>query len=140
MRKILQNKVYDTDTASKIMSVTLEAERSRDKKDIVTESLYRKRTGEFFLVREDMYGTKVLPQTYNDAKAWGINNQMPQETIKSAFWESDSSPKKEALLISIPASMISRLRMEASSRNMSVSGLLEEIIQNTFKEKNRFNK
>ena len=131
MRKVIQNKVYDTATANKLMTVTLHTERNGNinGRDVITESLYRKRTGEFFLVREDTYGTKIAPQTYKAAKAWGKNNQMPKEIQKTAFWEEDNSPKKEVLLVSIPAGMISKLRAEASKRKMTVSGLLEEIIR-----------
>lgn len=86
MRKIIKNKVYDTDTA------IYQAERNS--KCAVTdlnyfkESLYIKKTGEFLLHGEGNglskyatqyndgnygFGEKIIPLTYEEAQEWSEN-------------------------------------------------------------------
>lgn len=82
MRKVIKGKLYDTDTARPI--VTWSVGYSSDFSHI-SETLYRKKTGEYFLHGEGgpmsayrescgqsqwMGGEAIRPLTYGEAKAW----------------------------------------------------------------------
>lgn len=83
MRKIINGKMYNTETATVIDSY----ENMRNKRDYgyCEELLYRKKTGEFFLYghggaaskyaeiqadRKRCSGEKIIPLTEQQAKAW----------------------------------------------------------------------
>ena len=83
MKKIIRNKVYDTDTAQLLGEYAPDPYRSDF--SYFCESLYRKKTGEFFLhgegnaaskyarscgQNEYCGGEKIVPLTYEDAQAW----------------------------------------------------------------------
>ena len=83
MEKIIKGKRYNTETAQMI---GMYGENVDDKFSTVQETLYKKRTGEYFLHGQggpwSKYGKwqdgshigggeKVIPLTYNAAKEWG---------------------------------------------------------------------
>ena len=66
MRKIINGKAYDTDTADMI------AEWQSCGDPIRWETLYRKKTGEFFLLINDPYrtGVRISPISEFEANMW----------------------------------------------------------------------
>lgn len=67
MRTVIKNKLYDTATAKVIGRYYIP-----DSQDNITETLYRKKTGEYFLHKTaDGRPEKVIPLSYEDAKTWG---------------------------------------------------------------------
>lgn len=82
MKKIINGKKYDTDTATQIGSY--DNGLSYSDFDYFREALYRKRTGEFFLAGEGHartkyarqmgdsygYGEAIIPISANTAKMW----------------------------------------------------------------------
>lgn len=82
MKKIIKGKKYDTDTATYLGGYRIGNDRDFS---YVEESLYVKRTGEYFLLGEggpsskyaqkvdDNWwagGGKIIPMTIEDAKSW----------------------------------------------------------------------
>ena len=81
MKKVIHGKLYDTDTAECVAAWSNEA---YDSIDYCSESLYRKRTGEFFLYGDGgpkspyslrrgsfIYGNSVIiPYSDAEAKEW----------------------------------------------------------------------
>ena len=94
MKKIINYKKYDTETATKIS----EWRRGR-RFDKVHECLYRKKTGEYFLYGEGgakskyrkSIGTnwwsgseRIIPMTTEEAKTWG-SEHMDEEAYEKEF-------------------------------------------------------
>lgn len=65
MRTVIKNKLYDTATAKAIGRYFIP-------NSSITETLYRKKTGEYFLHKaEDGQRDRATPLSYEDAKVWG---------------------------------------------------------------------
>lgn len=94
MKKIINGKMYNTETA-KLLG---EMESRRNKADFYyyCESLYLKKTGEYFLFGEGHglspygksygnssgWGEKIMPFTIDEAKEWAEENLDADEYIK----------------------------------------------------------
>ena len=76
MRKIINGKMYDTETAKEI--VQLEKVGSYNE-FIITEILYQKKSGEFFIYRE-MIGDGDCYEVFN----WVLNNIISPLSIEQA--------------------------------------------------------
>ena len=86
MKSIINKKIYNTDTAKEMASTCWGY--NLDDSYHISETLYRKRTGEFFLhgyggdkTEYRMYrsgywwdGEKIMPMTTEEAKAWVKSN------------------------------------------------------------------
>ena len=98
MRTILNGKKYDTETAKEIGS---DGEGYRNDFRFFQETLYRKKTGEFFLYGEGGamsryakssgdnswgYGEKIIPLSEKDAKAWA-EKALSVEDYEALFGE-----------------------------------------------------
>ena len=86
MRKIINGKKYDTETAR------LVGERASNLEDNLTyvlESLYKKRTGEFFLAGEG--GPMTSYRTYIDANSWrGGSKITPLTEAEAREWAANN--------------------------------------------------
>ena len=97
MQKIIHGKLYDTETANAITSDTFSETYGAI---YVTETLYRKKTGEYFLYRdmaededEDMVavfnyrrGGCFQPLSYKGAKTWMEHHADVDDYIKEFGW------------------------------------------------------
>ena len=138
MKKIINGKLYDTDTAKGIAS-NYHGDGPRDFR-YYAESLYRKRTGEYFLHGEGgpmtQYaiscgqnqwrgGEKIIPLSYDAAKQWAEEN-MDADDYQEEFGtvsEGDAG-ERVAMSISLDAATADRIRREAQEKGMSVSALI----------------
>mgnify|MGYP000000169913 FL=1 len=95
MQKIINNKLYDTDTAKLIKMVseyTFSPKPNTADKEI-HHSLYQKTNGEFFLLKEDyrteyyskwLYATPIItPLSEDEAKKWAEDNLDVTEYINA---------------------------------------------------------
>lgn len=87
MRKILKNKVYDSDTAELV--AVCENNKSSDLEEHYTEALHRKKTGEFFIhgqggPKSPYAKEKVIPMSFEQARFWG-KNTLAVDTYKTIF-------------------------------------------------------
>lgn len=87
MRKILNNKVYDSDTAKLVCRY--ENNKSRNVEENYIEDLYRKKNGELFIhgkggVKSPYAREKIIPMTIGEATFWGRSALTP-EAFKSIF-------------------------------------------------------
>lgn len=126
MKKIINNKVYDTATAKCVASW----DNGVYGKDFnrLAEALYLKKTGEYFLFGEGgpmtQYaisrgdnewtgGERIIPLTYDTAREWA------QEKLDGSEYEAIFGPVAEddsvesIYLSGIPRSVASRIRQEA---------------------------
>ena len=137
MKKIIAGKQYDTDTAEKLGSW----ENTWDARDFsyVKETIYRKRTGEFFLHGEgggnSRYGEwhgnsggpgeKIMPLSYSDAKEWAEEHLDGDEYI-AIFGEPDDGKVVKA--ISMDASVVAALDKLRAEGGKTYGDIIAELI------------
>lgn len=92
MKRIINGKMYNTETAKKVTY----ADHRNGNFNEFEESLYKKRTGEFFIHGEGgptsayghsqgncLYsGEKIIPMTETEVKAWLERNELTDEYIE----------------------------------------------------------
>lgn len=131
MKKIINGKVYNTETARKVA----EHEHSyRTEFDWCDEALYCKRTGEYFLagrghaqsryacqVEQNCWapGEGIIPLTYAEAKEWG------EAHMDAEDYEAEFGPVSEGELthlhISVPSQIADVIRKAAKTEGLSIS-------------------
>ena len=137
MKKIIDGKLYDTNTARALGSAS-HGQGPRDF-NYFEETLYLKRTGEYFLHGEggpmSRYsesigqnewrgGEKIIPLSFNKAREWAEEN-LDADDYASIFGPvSEDDPGRVAMSISIDAATADRIRREAQEKGMSVSALI----------------
>lgn len=139
MKKIINNKRYDTETARCIGSNSYSYPRDFN---WWTETLYCKRTGEYFLLGEggpaSKYaerveqnswrgGKQLIPLEYEKACKWAEENLTADE-YESEFVVVTEDETAETVTISLPSATIAKLRRNAQERNMSVSKLIASML------------
>lgn len=139
MKKIIKNKVYDTETARLIGSYS---SNYSDRLFGWSEDLYRKRTGEYFLYGKGGPGSKyarridsnntsggeeIRPITYADAKAWAEEHMDPDAYIEH-FGPVEEDDSRATIHISISTSAADTLKRAAGMAGLSVSAYIEQLI------------
>lgn len=136
MKQIIKGKLYDTETAKGIAAWG----NNRSTRDFsyCSETLYRKRTGEYFLYGHggpmSKYaescgdnswsgGSKIIPLTYKAAQEWG-EERMDADDYMEEFGPVSESEESVALSISLPEAVSERIRREAQEKGMSISALV----------------
>lgn len=133
MKKIIGGKRYDTETAEYIG----EGNNGYQCTDFhwFEESLYRKRTGEFFLhgeggplskyaraVGSTRYGDeKLVPITLDEAKAW------VEEYLDADDYERLFEVEEENMInfsVNLPASLYTEIREEAEEKNATMKDIV----------------
>ena len=139
MKKILKNKVYDTETARK-MGTFRELEGSGDL-DYYEVSLYRKKTGEFFLYtyggpknkyREIMgysdWG-RIIPLTYDEAQKWA-ETALTEEQYESIFFGvANEDTGTEALTVRLPTALVTQLKRRTDKSGQMIKEAVAEALQ-----------
>lgn len=139
MRRIINNKTYDTDTAKFVGSVGQELD---DRLNRVEEDLYRKRTGEYFLhgsggamtrygvaLGDNNWsgGERIMPLSYEQARAWA------EEELDVEEYEREFGVPVEAgevqLGVRISDQAKSLLDRETSRSGESRSAIVERLIK-----------
>lgn len=143
MKKIINAKVYDTDTARHIGWW----ENEQSDLDYVQETLYCKRTGEYFLYGEGGARTKystmqganswssgemIIPLTYDAAREWAENHLETEKYLKEFEIESDDESKtKRSFYIS--NMNVEKLKEYARKNELSVSESLDKLLYKALK-------
>ncbi len=139
MKKIIKNKVYDTDTAKKLGEY-----ENGYQNDFhwYCEELYQKKTGEFFLYGEgnaaSPYTEKVdqnswcgswaiKPMSYDEAREWAEKKLDADEYI-SIFGEPQEDDSRQSVNISLSAQKAAQLKQAAAKAGMTVSAYVESLI------------
>lgn len=139
MKKIIKNKVYDTETAQRLG----EWDNGYYTSDFAycAETLYRKKTGEYFLHGEGHalsryashsgnssgWGEQIIPMTYAEAQAWA-EEHLDGDTYISIFGEPEEDGNCEMLCIKISAAKMKKLRQAAGKAQLSLVDLVEQLI------------
>lgn len=141
MKKIISNKVYDTSTAREIGCNSYSNPRDFN---YWCETLYCKRTGEYFLhgeggpmsryseqIEQNSWssGEKIIPLSYENARKWAEENLTADE-YEREFGEITEDETAETINVSMPAALAAKLRRRAQEEGVSVSRLIASILEN----------
>lgn len=138
MKKIINGKLYDTETAKEV-GLRAHGEGPRDFHYFV-ERLYRKRTGEYFLhgeggpmtqyartIGQNQWsgGEKIMPLDYQTAREWA-EKHMDADDYMEEFGpvSEDGNGERTVLTISLDVATAERIRRAAKEAGMSVSALI----------------
>ena len=141
MNKVIKGKRYDTEKAQEIGYITGDVKYTNDLYYFWRETLYQKRTGEFFLYCKRIAGSKyanccedssdydeqIKPISFDEAKEWGEKNLTADEYEK-VFGVVEVG--KTITSISLSNETMNKMKQIAVSKKMSVSELIEELISN----------
>lgn len=118
MKKIIDGKRYDTSLARFIERFEVAPGRF--------ESLYRKRTGEYFLYSEMDQKGHLLPLAYDEARRWA-KSHMVVEAFDAEFGVIIDDTNRIPLLLSLNAAGVERARRVAAQRGVLLSALVDEL-------------
>lgn len=136
MKKIIEGKLYNTDTAQEI-GCNYHGDGPRDF-HYYCERLYRKRTGEYFLhgkggpmsrysrscgQNEWCGSEKIIPLSYKAATEWAEKN-MDADDYQREFGEVSEESERVVLSVSIDSAIADRIRREAQEAGISISALI----------------
>lgn len=127
--------MYSTETAEKLGEYWNGLSKSDFKH--ITEELYRKRTGEFFLYGEggplspyaltewgERYGSEqIKPLTMEQAQAWA-EEKLTSEEYEAIFGEVSEDGTKTQLCISCTAAELELIKRKAAAAGLSVSAFV----------------
>ena len=140
MIKIINGRKYSTETAVSIGGVASSLESNLYR---VTETLYRKKSGEYFLHGQGgpmtQYATPesggnwsgveaISPMTYIEAKAWA-EEHLTAEEFETTFGVVTDDESTVALNTNLSAAANDKLRRMASTDGISIKMLLERMIE-----------
>lgn len=143
MKKIINGKVYDTEAAERVGSW----DNGKSSNDFYRseESLYRKRTGEFFLYgyggANTKYavscgsnswtgGKKIIPLDYESAQKW-TGEHLSADKYEEIFGiVEEKSDEKIIMTFHLNVSTANKIRNNASKAGLSLSAYLETLVDN----------
>lgn len=140
MKKIINGKRYDTDTAKECG--TAYSKLGRRDFGYWEETLYQKRTGEFFLYGEggpaSRYavsagqnswsgGEKIIPLSAQNAMMWA-EEHLEADEYERIFGEVTEDESKKVVTYSLPVSTIEKVKRIAAEQGISLSEVIERAI------------
>ncbi len=152
MYKIINGKRYDTDTAKAVGSW----ENMYDASNInyYCETLYLKRTGEFFLHCEggasspvacyradgsSSWGEVIRPVGYPEARKWA-EERLSGDECEAVFPPIDEDAGNMTVTLSIPAATMARLDEQAAKSGRTRSDIVAQLISESAAEVNELNR
>lgn len=141
MKKIINGKAYDTATAKSVGYWT----NGGTWRDFghVEETLYRKKTGEFFLHGEGgpasryakpsgqnswSSGERIMPMTFQEARAWA-EEHLDGEDYEEAFGAVVEDDSRRTVTLSLSVSAVETIRRRAAEAGMTISAYVESLIK-----------
>jgi hypothetical protein len=123
MRKIINNRVYDTGSAKKVGDYETEV----DGGSYVFGGLYCKRTGEYFAETDGtvlgMVAT-ITPLSYDEAREWA-ETHLTAERYEAEFGTPDEG-ETAVLSLTVPAATYRAVKSEAARRGCPMRDLVVE--------------
>lgn len=144
MKKIINGKKYDTDTAQELASW----DNGGGWRDFhhCEETLYRKKTGEFFLFGEGgpmtkyavsqgqnswSGGSKIIPLTHETARQWA-EEHLDGDDYEAIFGPVVEDDSKTVCSFRLSVSVQETLRRKASESGRGISEYLESLLTEAF--------
>lgn len=140
MRKIIDGKKYDTDTATEVADWHNDCAKSDF--GFVHEWLYRKRTGEYFLYGEGgpetryaeaypgggwQWGAGLVPLSYDEARRWA-EERLDADEYEAEFGEVSEGGEDVAVTVRVPASAKAALDRECSRTGETRSSIVARLL------------
>lgn len=137
MKKIINGKVYDIDTAKR-----LGGDGGGDGFYMWSEELYQKRTGEFFLYGEGgpatkyaysigqnqwSGGTKIIPLAPDAAREW-VEKHLDAHDYEQIFGLPDDDAEPVALHMMLPAQLAAAARQRAAEDQVALTTVVERAL------------
>lgn len=140
MKKIINGKMYNTETAKELGSWA----NSGGWRDFshMEETLYQKRTGEFFLYGEGgpmtkyavssgqntwSGGSKIIPLTWDSAKEWA-EKHLDADEYEAIFGEISEDESRAVITLSLSAGTVEKAKRLAAQSGVSLSAYIESRI------------
>lgn len=140
MKKIINGKRYDTNTAKELNYWA----NTGNRRDFswCKETLYQKKTGEFFLYGEggpmSRYaervdnngwtgGEAITPLSFESARKWA-EEKLTADEYEEIFGEVSEDESKVFLTLSLPASTVAKLKMIAAKTGKTQSDIVASLI------------
>ena len=139
MKKVINGKLYNTETARKCGEY--EPNPYRSDFSWFCETLYLKKTGEFFLHgdgnaaspyskscgQNEWCGSEAIkPLTYDEAQKWAEEHLDGDEYIE--IFGEPAEDERAQLNLHISAAVIQKLKRVATERGVSAGALVEELV------------
>ena len=140
MKKIINGKKYDTETAKEV-GYWSNGGSWRDFSH-VEETLYRKKTGEYFLFGEGgpqtryavstgqnswTGGEKIIPLTHENARHWA-EEHLDGDEYEAIFGEVTEDESRVNATFRLSASLLENIRRKADETGSSISDYVEGIL------------
>jgi hypothetical protein len=139
MKKYINGKKYDTETAREIGGAS---HYGKSDYKWYEETLYRKKTGEYFLYGEghaaspyrervgDMWGpgSAIKPLTFDEAREW-VEANMSGDEYEAIFGEIEDDGTDCLISAVVKVSSRDRLRREAERSGRSIGEILDALIE-----------
>lgn len=142
MKKIINNLVYNTKTAREVAT----SERNPGQFSYVSETLYRKKTGEYFLYGEGgpeskyskpsgqnswVGGEKIIPLTYEEALKWSEDNLDADDYIEE-FGDPGEGEEMEydevRFTLTLPGEVHRKLQQQQSQTGETMAAIVAQIL------------
>lgn len=149
MKKIINGKVYNTESAQEMASWS-NGGGWRDFSHC-EETLYRKKTGEYFLFGEGgpmtkyaeregqngwTGGSRIMPMTYQEAAAWA-EEHLSGDEYEDIFGKVAEDDSKKIVAVNLTVTAAETLRRMSEKRNLSASEIVEQLILGSAKPNRR---
>lgn len=140
MKKIVEGKLYNTDTAKEIGSI-FHGDNYGDFSHY-SETLYKKRTGEYFLhgeggpmsryavsVSQNSWsgGEKIIPLVYENARKWA-EEHLNADDYEEEFGEVSEGGESMLITLSLDEGTIAKAKRAAQQKSMSLSAYIASLI------------
>lgn len=140
MKKIINGKVYDTETAKNCGE--WESSPYRNDFSWFCETLFQKKTGEFFIYGQGnaaspfaqvlsqnvrCSGEKITPIAYVEAQEWA-EEHLDGDGYITLFGEPEEDSSKSAIHLHLSNTLIDKLKKSAAMKDISISELVEQIV------------
>ena len=137
MKKIINGRSYDTETAREVASWGNAG--GRNDFAHLEETLYQKKNGEFFLFGEGgpmtkyavstgqntwSGGSKIIPLSYDSAREWA-EEKLSADEYESIFGEIAEDDSRVTVTLSLSASAVEAAKRAAAQAGMSLSAYVE---------------
>lgn len=141
MKKVINNKLYNTESARELGTWSNMADVRNF--SWYCETLYQKRTGEYFLHGEGgpmtQYaetigqnswsgGQRIMPLSVEKAREWA-EEHLDADEYMEIFGEPGEDDALENLYVQLPADLMARMRREASENGYSLRGYVEHALR-----------
>lgn len=118
MKKFINGKRYDTDSATAVYEV-----KTRDTQEV----LYRKKTGDFFTWD---YNRRIKPLSREEAAEWAKKANIEKDTYNRLFGNNlGETEKNVAFYLLLPESLHAALKEEAAQNFESMKDLTVKILR-----------